>query len=44
MTMDDLLNELQGLIDKYKPADDGTETEPTEQDAERMSATAQSLR
>ena len=38
MTMDDLLNELQGLIDKYKPADDGTETEPTEQDAERMSA------
>lgn len=38
MTMDDLLAELQALIDKYKPADDGTETEPTEQDAERMSA------
>lgn len=37
MTMDDLLNELQGLVDKYK-ADDGTDTEPTEQDAERMSA------
>ena len=35
--MDDLLNELQGLVDKYK-ADDGTDTEPTEQDAERMSA------
>lgn len=38
MTMDDLLAELQALIDKYKPADGGTETEPTEQDAERMSA------
>lgn len=38
MTMDDLLAELQALIDKYRPADDGTETEPTEQDAERMSA------
>lgn len=38
MTMDDLLAELQALIDKYKPAEDGTETEPTEQDAERMSA------
>ena len=38
LTMDDLLSELQTLIDKYKPAEDGTETEPTEQDAERMSA------
>ena len=37
LTMDDLLNELQGLVDKYK-ADDGTDAEPSEQDAERMSA------
>lgn len=40
MTMDDLLAELQALIDKYSPAEDGTEAEPTEQDAERMSALA----
>lgn len=37
LTMDDPLNELQGLVDKYK-ADDGTDAEPSEQDAERMSA------
>ena len=38
LTMDDLLAELQTLVDKYKTAADGTETEPSEQDAERMSA------
>lgn len=37
-TTEELCDELQKLIDKYKPADDGTEQEPTEQDAERMSA------
>lgn len=38
LTIDELIAELQALVDKYRPAEDGTETEPTEQDAERMSA------
>lgn len=38
LTMEELIAELQALIDKYAPAEDGTEQEPTEEDAERMSA------
>ena len=38
MTLDDLIKELQALIDKYKTAADGSDQEPTAEDAERMSA------
>lgn len=37
-TTQELVDELKALVDKYDaPAEDGTEQEPTEQDAERMS-------
>ena len=34
----ELCDELQKLIDKYNPKEDGTAQEPTEKDAERMNA------